>query len=466
MRFVIFGLGREGKSSYHFLRQIFNNVEIVLTDDQPLGKLSGDWKSILTHDDHSSFATTSNLPQSALTESIMVLSPGISPNHKLLKQASASTPITTNTQLFLETVLPGRAKNSLIKAHLPKLTKQPLVIGVTGTKGKSTTAHAIHYLLDNSGVPCLLGGNIGQPPLELIEPVQELLSQEPEKQTVVVLELSSHQLSRVNISPQIAVVQAITPEHLDYYSDFDSYKAAKSQITAFGQPEDTVIYNQDNLEARQVAANSPGEKLAFGLETKGDHQPSLDMNKLQLKGGHNYLNLIPAVIIGKKLHLPQAQIEAVLATLSPLPHRLEPVATIEGVTYINDSLSTTPEATIAALGSFPGQPIILIAGGFDRGLNFTQLAQAIKQSLVKTVILLPETGQKIKTALASTQDRISRSSPPPQVILVKNLKTAISTAKQLATSGDVVLLSPAAASFNQFKDYAERGEEFKELVKE
>jgi len=503
MRFIIFGLGREGKSSYHFLRQIFDDVEIILTDDRDLDLLSRDWKSILAQDPLSSFATTKHLPISALTEAILVVAPGIAPHHQLLKQASSMIPITTNTQLFFETVLPDRAKHSLIKAHLPKLKKQPLVIGVTGTKGKSTTAHAIHHILDTAGFPCLLGGNIGLPPLDLIESIREQSDQSQNQQIAVVLELSSHQLSRLNISPQIAVIQAITPEHLDYYTDFDSYAAAKSQITAFQQPEDTIIYYLDNQQSRKVAAASKGEQIPFGLNSstmlaKPDSissrsldtqiedesssglrpvcslanqqiiyqgQPVISLNQLQIKGEHNSLNLMPAIIIAHLLHISSGQISAALSSLKPLPHRLEQVANIDGVIYINDSLSTTPEATIAAIQSFPDQPIILIAGGFDRGLNFQNLAKVIRQSSVKTVLLLPDTGQKIKALIETQLDRSARSVTPPKVVLFDSLKDAVTQAKQLAEPGDVVLLSPASASFNQFRDYAQRGETFKKLVK-
>ncbi|MBU0978999.1 hypothetical protein KKF92_04215 [Patescibacteria group bacterium] len=521
MKFIIFGLGREGKSSYHFLRRIFDDVEIILTDDHDLDNLSGDWKSILVQDSMLSFATPNHLPLSVLTEAIMVVTPGIPPRHKLLAHASSIIPITTNAQLFLETVLPNRAQHSLIKAHLPKFKKQPLVIGVTGTKGKSTTTNAIHHLLKTAGFVCLLGGNIGLPPLDLIDSIQTLTDQDPDKQVIAVLEFSSQQLSRINISPQIAVIQAISPEHMDYFSDFEAYAAAKSQITAFQRPEDTVIFNTDNLEARKVAAAAKGEQLAFSLKTptittkpksitarpignlsptpstKPDsitsrslnkptpadldatikpicqlignqimyqNQPVISLDQLQIKGRHNSLNLMPAIIIGHQFHISNQKIASALSTLEPLPHRLETVATLDEVTYINDSLSTNPVAAIAALKSFPHQPIILIAGGFDRGQSFQDLVKTIRQTSVKAVILLPDTGHKIKTLLEAERDRSSRSTPPPQVKLVDNLKSAVKLAKQLAESGDVVLMSPASASFGQFKDYADRGEKFRKFV--
>lgn len=473
MKIVIFGLAREGRSSYRFLREQFPKATIVLVDDQPLEKLAPEWRTFLAQDELAAFALSSEYQKVKSEDSVWIISPGIAPSHRLLTQLSPATPITTNLQLFLEVCLPDRARHSIFGGRLPRVRKQPLIIGVTGTKGKSTTAAAIHHTLETAKLPTLLGGNIGKPPLDLLAQIDKFSSP---NQVTIVLELSSHQLNRINISPQIAVIQAITPEHLDYYPNFESYIAAKTQLVTWQKKGDLVVANHDNQYSRQLAYASAGQAHWFSALGSNNEQveaqliknqlvlkdePIVSLDELKVKGKHTAANLLPALLIGRIFKLSKEVLRLALTSFAPLPHRLQLITSKNQIEYYNDSLSTTPEAAVAAINSFPNQPIILIAGGYDRGLNYQPLAHAIAHSQVKAALLLPTTGQRIAEALQS-----EKSTHQVKTQLVPDLKTAVKKAQQLVKPGDVVLMSPGSASFNQFKDYQERGEKFSQYVQD
>ena len=456
MHILLVGLGREGWSSFQFFLNNFPpETKFELVDDQVRGNLVKKWQTteidqLVVNQRIQFWTTNSFLENFALNsnELIAVVSPGIPPRHSLVEWLDrAGVPQTSNTQLFFDIAMPDRATNSNLE--LPKLLQQPILIGVTGTKGKSTTTAAIHHVLRSAGVPTVLGGNIGVPPLDLVKSLQTNVTE----RTYVVLELSCHQLAQLTTSPHIAVVMSITPEHLDYYPDFAQYQKAKAAICRYQNKEDLVIYASDNEAATQIAQLSPGTKLTIPQVS-----PVIAASSLKLVGQHNYHNVLPSVLISLRLGITPQVIQASLIDFAGLPHRLQLVAEHNQVRYYNDSLATTPEATIAAIQSFEGQSIILIAGGFDRGLDYVQLARAIDSSSVKAVLLLPTTGEKIAQQLHKVT--------PVDLLVeeVPDLTTAVERAKQLATPEDVVLLSPASASFNQFKDYAERGEAFIKLV--
>lgn len=468
MQLIILGLGREGYSSYNFWRNQDNQLPIILVDDQPLEKLGANWKTSLIHDQYAGFVQANDFTQELSLDTLVMVSPGIKPSHPLLvKIEQSGAVISSNTQIFFEICLPVRAKNHPFSHLLPQLATQPKIIGITGTKGKSTTTSLIYHVLENAGLPAFLGGNIGKPPLDLIE----LIINSPKlNQPFIVLELSCHQLQTLTISPNIAVIQAITPEHLDYYQNFYNYQQSKAQICNHQIQGDWAIYNADNQISTKIATQSQAEQFCFSLNDQScisfvkankiyyQNFAIINTEELQLIGQHNWLNVLPSVIIANKLGVSPLMINKLLKSFSPLPHRLETVTQQNNITYCNDSLSTTPEATVAALKSFSSQPIILIAGGFDRGLDYSKLAKEIILQSVKLAILLPDTGSKIAKHLQQLQPH------QIQVQQVPNLKTAVSLAKKQAENGDVILLSPGSASFNQFKDYQERGNAFKKLV--
>ena len=477
---LLLGLGREGLSSYKFLRENFPNKKLFLIDEKEVFELGNDWKEIKEKDANIEFSTEiknlteiENISQSIESSNknnksnkiLAIKSPGLSPKNPLILQAKKlKAQFTSSTNIFFELL-----ETLLIKT-----------IGVTGTKGKSTTTSMIYHVLTDCGLKTFFGGNIGIPPLSLWPEIREASvalreislvqndSKSTKKPITVILEMSSHQLSDLKFSPSIAVILDISPEHLDYYDSFDEYVQAKSQISRFQTDNDLVIFNDKQKFPTKLANLGNAKQITFNIKKNisnnciiYQNETIIDIDQLPVIGKHNILNSIPSIIIAKELGCKTRDINRSLKTFKTLPHRLEIVSNSNKILYINDSLSTTPKSCIAAINSFNNSPIILIAGGHNRNLEFDELAKTILESNIKHLILLPDTGEKILKevlALKSTYQREINSTS------VNNMKEAVFTAKSIAVSGDIVLLSPAAASFGRFKDYQDRGDQFKKLV--
>lgn len=466
--YILIGLGREGFSSYQFVRSQHPDTPILAYDDKNVLEKSENWQKIAKNDEkiqffHEKSALLTVISQQKHTQRLVALkTPGI-PNHHPVVAAlhspewSATVHWTSNTSLFFAQI-----------AELKNSSTQIVTIGVTGTKGKSTTTSSIHHLLHTAGLPCLLGGNIGKPPLDLLPELKQLL-QQPRSSThpspiFVVLELSSHQLSDLSVSPNIAVIQEIVPEHLDYYPNFEAYVEAKSHIARAQHADDTIIYNSQFALPSQLAQLSAARHRPFTTDSaEQELSRIIPLSQLPLKGKHNVLNVMPTLLIAREYGLSTEVVKAALLSFRPLPHRLEFVARQRGVDYYNDSLSTTPDAAIAALASFPNSHVILLAGGFDRHLDYTQLGQQIIAHGVKAVVLFPTTGVRIRSAVESAAAKAN--APLPKLVDASNMDEAVKKARSLATDGDTVLLSPASASFNMYRDYQERGEAFKRSVR-
>lgn len=463
MRIVIVGLGREGWSSYQFLKNYLPKDTVFdLIDDGDPTSLSGQWSSeMITHSEQY-LATNSEPP------SVAVLAPGIPPNHPLVVWLEANeVEITSNVQLFLDIVKPNSDNKSVLLPYLPKLKQPVKTIGITGTKGKSTTTALLHHVLSQSGFDAHIAGNIGVPALDLITQLQNSSSEI----SIAVLELSSHQLSRLQTSPDIAVILHVSADHLDYYHDFEMYLQAKANITRYQAVENFVVYDADSTTASRIAQLSPAVKYTFSTTNpKSDcyfhlgvaslkQGQTINLSDLPLVGEHNQRNALVSVLISLHLGAKLEQLSSALHSFRGLPHRLQLVYEANGVRFYNDSLATNPQAGVAAVHAFPNQTVILIAGGYDRGIDYAPFAEAIAASTVKYAILLPTTGSKIADNLTKIKHSI-------KVEQVSDLETAVTRAKQLAQPGDVVLMSPASASFNQFKDYADRGNQFTQMVKQ
>lgn len=459
---VIFGLGTEGLSTFTFLRKLLPSQHILLLDEKPVAKLSSEWKQIEQSDKQVKFITqiTEHLiPQLSEKQLLVFKSPGISIHNSTIQEAQKlNAEFSSNSNLFFSLVKLAQNQGLNIKT-----------IGVTGTKGKSTTTSAIHHILSNSGITAYIGGNIGTPPLSIWEQILESAENNVTQNSIfAVLELSSHQLLDLKFSPNYAVVLNITPEHLDYYKDFNEYVHAKAQICRYQTHTDTTIFNSQQDLPTKIANLSPAKKLTFSQEENivqnwisYQSEKIIDLDSLAVIGRHTVLNLIPGSIIAKEIGLSTQSIATALKSFKPLPHRLEIVGQFNEVSYYNDSLSTTPIATIAALQSFANEPIILIAGGYDRGLDYSDLAQAILDRKVKHVILLPDTGEII---LEEIQKRLVHNMGELECTETDSLESAVNIAKTISQPGDIVLLSPASASFNMFKSYQERGNLFRNLV--
>ena len=452
---LILGLGREGISTLRFLAQHLVTPRFILAD-RNLKALDSEELSALVETlrgrgTNLSLECGPQYLANLTTADVLIRSAGIPVDlPELLQFRSSGGTVLSNTGLFF---------------RLSKSRK----IGVTGTKGKSTTTSLIFHLLKANGIDARLVGNIGIPPLDILT-----LPETPD--TVFVIEMSSFQLADLGTSPEFAVLQNIAPEHLDNHKTFENYLSAKAQITASQSATGLLIYNHDSATASLVASKSQAKRLSFGFNPppeigcyvendqiilcRGVQQEVLaNVSKVPLIGRFNLVNTMPALLIGHHFGLNQTQLESALGTFKPLAHRLEPCGRLNGVSFYNDSLSTVPEAAVAALSAFSGQPIVLIAGGFDRGLDYSILGSTLANSNLRALVLFRPTGPRIEVSLKAC----SQSVLPP-IVYVENMHEAVKQAIHFASSGDIVLLSPASASFGLFRDYQERGDRFKEEI--
>jgi len=337
------------------------------------------------------------------------------------------------------------------------------IIGVTGTKGKGTTASLIASMLEASGKTVWLIGNIGKASLEILSAVQS--------DDVVVYELSSFQLWDIERSPQVALVLLIEPDHLNIHADFNDYVGAKTNIRLFQQDGDICVYHPTNEYSRQIARSADkGRILRYAIADDGgvyvkegafyqaEHK-ICSVEALQLIGQHNVENACAAISAVKFYDVTDSAIEKGLREFKGLPHRIEFVRELSGVKYYNDSFSSAPSATIAAMKSFT-EPEIIIIGGIDKGADFTELMGALGyQPNVKTIICMGDIRHKLADLMRQTSSQL-------QVVVTeeRTLQPIVKLAQSLAVFGDVVLLSPACASFDMFKDFYDRGDQFRNIV--
>jgi UDP-N-acetylmuramoylalanine--D-glutamate ligase len=338
------------------------------------------------------------------------------------------------------------------------------IIGITGTKGKGTTSTIIYDILKAGEYDVYLGGNIGAPAIEFLDQLKV--------SSWVVLELSSFQLQVLEKSPHIAVVLNITSEHLDYHKDTEEYRKAKRNIVSHQNENDLAIINDDYEVSRNFAKSTPASKYFFSrdhkvegcyvddkdqiiLNVEGENVVIATFNELKLRGRHNLENVTAASLTAYLAGANPETISKVVRNFLGLEHRLELVCEVSGVKYYNDSFSTTPETAIAALDSFT-EPIILIAGGSSKRSDYRELGKKIADSNVKTLILIGDTADEIKSAIPNFKGEI--------VLGLAKMAEIVVEATKWSKEGDVVLLSPASASFGLFENYKDRGNQFKAAV--
>jgi UDP-N-acetylmuramoylalanine--D-glutamate ligase len=324
------------------------------------------------------------------------------------------------------------------------------IVGVTGTKGKSTTTSLIHHILETAAIPSVLAGNIGAPPLTRIDFAPE--------GAWFIHEFSSHQLAEIETSPHIAVLLNIVPEHLDYYATFEDYVAAKENITRFQTPEDFLVFATDYPIPKAIAERSKATLRPFSVDDRMEHIVSRE--DVPLRGRFNWQNVIAAAAAASLCGARDEAIGEAIRSFRGLPHRLEFVGTYNGVDFYDDSIATVPEATLAALEALGDGVQTLLLGGHERHLDFTPLGRHLPEG-VRTVILFPPTGVRIWNAI----EQHSKNHALPEAFFVRNMEQAVAIALQRTESGRICLLSPASPSFGTFKDYKERGDLFKAFVK-
>lgn len=419
-RVVILGFGREGKSWLEILLRLGCCAEIAVADMNPLELENPDIMPI----------SGEHYLEECAEFDIILQSPGVVVKNRLSPQSKAK--ILTQTDLLLR-------------------LKPCRIIGVTGTKGKSTTSSLIYHFLEANNIPAMLIGNIGVPPLKRLEEMSE--------DTVAVCEMSCHQLEFTRHSPEIAVLLNIFPEHLDHYVDFDAYAAAKRNIARFQGDSDVVFANADLLPLEtngnvvSCAFGKPADVWTDGssIFLHGEEIPA-ERIKTRLCGRHNLYNIAVALAAAMKAGASLDRCLDALPEFNGLEHRLERVAVINGVEWINDSISTIPEAAIAAVNAFDGADC-LILGGMDRGISYDVLGDFLNTGVVDTVILLPDSGKRIAKLI---------SNPKVVVIEAENMEKAVTLASKTARRR--VILSPAAASYGFYRNFEERGAHFKALV--
>jgi UDP-N-acetylmuramoylalanine--D-glutamate ligase len=347
------------------------------------------------------------------------------------------------------------------------------IVGITGSVGKSTTTALLGSILRRHDPRTLVGGNIGG---SLLAYLPEITADTP-----VVLELSSFQLEHLawqHYSPPLAVVLNLAPNHLDRHGTMAAYQQAKENILAFQSPEHMAILNRDDALVRRMASAGRGQRLYYSLKeilpagvfydhgalvlARGGQRTVLcRQSDLVLRGTHNLSNAAAAAAAAAILGVPPPTITAGMQGFHGLPHRLEAVATKHGITYYNDSKATTPLSTIRALEAFD-VPVILLAGGYDKGTPFDELGRVICRH-ARVALVYGTTADKLKRAIVEANDA-TPDGPGTCVLELPNLDTAFAQAVALAVAGDTVLLSPACASYDQFPHYEARGDHFRRLV--
>lgn len=335
------------------------------------------------------------------------------------------------------------------------------IIGVTGTKGKGTTTTMIARVLEQTGRRVLVGGNIETPVFSFFA--------ELTKDSLVVLELSSFQLEDVTHSPAVAVMLPITQDHLqplsasnpNFHPTLANYELAKANLTAFQDSTDLLIYAADSATTRRIAEESSARRISVGRSGSTDLRYDLDGRVFErdqelinlatapFRGGHLYLDATLAIAVGREFDLTPDQILSGLNKFEPLPHRLQTVGKINGITYVDDSYATAPDAAISAILAFP-EPIVWIGGGSRKGADFTELGRVVGRSSVKGVVLMGEEAERIAAALPSAI-RSQRA---------ESMAEAVALAQGIAKPGDIILLSPACASKDMFTSAADRGDQF------
>jgi UDP-N-acetylmuramoylalanine--D-glutamate ligase len=346
---------------------------------------------------------------------------------------------------FLPEILEVEKKGIVITSAVKKFFENcpGKIIGVTGTKGKGTTSTLIYEILKTDGRDVYLSGNIGKPYLELLPKLS--------KDSWVIMEMSSFQLIDLDLSPHIAVILNITLDHMDWHKDRDEYVNAKKNIVSHQTSNDFAVINVEYETPKSFAKIAKGKVIEFSKDT-------LDAGfkkDLLLRGEHNLENIAAAVAVGRVLKINDNKTLGVVRNFKGLEHRLELVDEVNGINFYNDSFATGPQPTIAAINSFT-EPETLILGGSDKGLDFGELREKIeKKDNIKNLILIGDIGEKIGGGIKGKN--IINLGKTSMTQIVKK-------AFEVTPKGGVVILSPAAASFDMFKNYKDRGNQFKEAV--
>lgn len=450
-RVVVLGLARQGTALARFLVQV--GAEVTVSDMQGEAALADQLAEL---EGLPVRYVLGKHPLSLLDRAdLLCLSGGVPVDTPLIERARRrSIPLSNDAQIFLE------------RCPAP-------VIGITGSAGKTTTTALVGEMCRAGGFRTWVGGNIGNP---LIADLGEI---KPEDR--VAMELSSFQLELMTTSPHVAAVLNITPNHLDRHKTMEAYVAAKRNIVAHQGPEDFALLGYDDANARALALDTAAHLLWFSggaeveegafrtngeltLRLAGDDHTICYASEVRLLGWHNLLNVLAASALAGVAGVPVEAMRQIATTFSGIEHRLELVRELGAVRWYDDSIATAPERTLAALRSFE-EPIVLLAGGRDKELPWDGFAhEAVRR--VRHVVTFGEAGPMIAQVVGEKAGDRRQAGGLEGITQVDTLEEAVETAARLARPGDVVLLSPGGTSFDAFRDFAERGDRFKELVQQ
>ncbi len=447
-RVAILGFGREGRSTYQLLIRQVPDARLMICDRNP--------DTVLPDDDAAGSAALElcngrEYLNHIATADVIVKSPGIP--FSVFDGMQLRGVITSQTELFL----------CLFREQ---------VIGITGTKGKSTTASLLYQMLKEGGRDVLLLGNIGVPCFDMLHRIQ--------KDTVIVFEMSSHQLEGIAVSPSVAILLNIFEEHLDHYSSYEAYQQAKLNIVRWQEPGDICLCNPANKVLGQLlpGLNLPSRIIVLGRNTSlvshgnvfydgddlifrlGDDKQIVSGagSRRKIAGTHNLENIAAAVAVSLFKGVDADIITRVLESFLGLPHRLEYAGIRHGVVYFNDSIATIPEATLAAVRALPGTATLLL-GGRDRGVKLEAMLEELAASGVKNYVFTGDAGERMK-AMAEKMPAFGGK----HLYMAASFDEAVVHAAEVTPSGSICLLSPAAPSYDAFPNFEARGNRFKMLV--
>jgi UDP-N-acetylmuramoylalanine--D-glutamate ligase len=444
-RVLVVGLGKSGVASALFLKA--HGARVTVSDTKSGDDLRNEIPVLLDHG--ITVETGGHGERTFQGQDLIVVSPGVPIDAPPLAQArSLGESVIGEIELAAQ-FLPG-----------------PMV-AITGSNGKTTTTTLAGEIMTAGGFPTLVGGNIGTPAISLAERAT--------RESVIVLEVSSFQLETIQtFRPKVSVVLNVTPDHLDRHRTFDAYVNAKSRIFENQHGDDFTVLNADDPTCVSMATRTKAKVFWFSRQKEIERgawvrdgavvfrdekaqREILQVSEIPLKGAHNLENVLAAVCTGALMGCAPEKIRQAVANFKAVEHRLEFVATIRGVDYYNDSKATNVDATIKALESFPAN-IHLILGGKDKGSDYSVLNDLLRQR-VKRVYTIGAAAAKIESQIVSSKNG------GPELVHAETLENAIRKANAVAQPGDVVVLAPACASFDQFKNYEQRGQTFKEIVR-
>ncbi len=430
---LILGFGREGKSTYQLFLKVGGYKSITIADKNPISYELPKEVGVITGEDY----------QKTMNDyDIIMKSPGI-----VLEQPLSyyTCKIASQTELFFARY--GRQ-----------------IVGITGTKGKSTTTTLLYHILKEAGKPCVLAGNIGIPAFDVAEEINE--------DTIICFEMSSHQLEYMTVAPKYAVLMNIHEEHLDHYGTMEKYVAAKENIYRNQLEGDMLICNAeilpepDTCRAKVIsidyASGNRNADIQVG-ETYIKYQGEIyeiPTQEISLIGVHNYYDIGVAYAYAKEFGVSKEAFTKGLKTYETLPHRLQFVGKVDGVKYYDDSISTICDTTIQALNSLKDTDTVLI-GGMDRGIDYRELIEYLGGHPVPHIILMEATGKRIYEEIQSSYPKFQNKE---RIELVEHLEDAVALAKKVTAKDRSCVMSPAAASYGIFKNFEERGEIFTKLV--